>query len=100
MPEVARKGGHDTIATNHGCTSVTHTDKGSDDVIVNFIGVVRHWDLSMVHVVPSGDSCVSHAVPLTTCSTTVFANFKGIGRKGDSYQGHTVTSGSPDVFAG
>jgi len=43
---------------------------------------------------------VPHTVPLTTYSSTVYANGKNVGRKGDQYSGHTITSGSPDVFAG
>jgi len=39
-------------------------------------------------------------VPLTSFSSTVFVNGKGVGRQGDQYSGHTLTSGSGNVFAG
>lgn len=100
MPEVARKNGTDTVATNHGCDATTVTKEGSGDVFVNAIGAVRAGDLCEVHTIPDGPACVPHQVPLTKYSSTVFVNGKGIGRKGDEYSGHTVTSGSGNVFAG
>jgi uncharacterized Zn-binding protein involved in type VI secretion len=102
MPEVARKDGADTIATNHGCDSTTVTDEGSSDVFINSIGAVRAGDLTASHTVEVGDPpvCVPHTVPLSTFSSTVFVNGRGIGRKGDFYNGHQLTSGSPNVFAG
>jgi uncharacterized Zn-binding protein involved in type VI secretion len=100
MPEVTRKDGADTIATNHGCDAVTVTKEGSGDVFVNSIGAVRSGDLCEVHTIPAGPACVPHQVPLTIVSATVFVNNRGVGRKDDSYSGHTVTSGSSNVFAG
>lgn len=99
MPAVSRKDGTDTISTGHLCDTTTVTDQGSSDVIINGIGVVRLGDLNKVHDILLG-ICVPHAVPLTSVSTTVFANGKGIGRLGDSYSGEILTSGSPNVFAG
>lgn len=99
MPAVARKNGRDSISTNHGCDGITVTEQGSDNVIINSIGVVRLGDFNRVHLVPSG-ICVPHAVPLTAVSRTVFANGKGIGRVGDSYSGETLITGSSNVFAG
>ena len=100
MPAITRKGGSDTIATNHGCDSTTVTSEGSSDVFVNNIGAVRAGDLCEVHTVPSGPVCVPHVVSLTSFSSTVFVNNKGVGRLGDEYSGHTITSGSGNVFAG
>ncbi len=100
MPEVARKDGTDTVATNHGCDATTVTKQGSSDVFVNGIGAVRADDLCEVHTIPAGPACVPHQVPLTKYSSTVFVNGKGIGRLGDEYSGHTITSGSGDVYAG
>jgi len=100
MPAVARKSGTDTVSTGHGCDTTTVTDQGSSDVDVNSIGAVRAGDLCQVHLIPAGSSCVPHTVPLTSFSSTVFVNGKGIGRLGDAYSGHTVTSGSGNVFAG
>ena len=100
MPEVARKNGSDSVATNHGCDGTTVTKDGSGDVFVNGIGAVRAGDLTEVHTVPAGIACVPHQVPLTSFSSTVFVNGKGLGRLGDQYSGHTITSGSSNVFAG
>lgn len=100
MPEVARKSGTDSVATNHGCDATTVTKDGSGDVFVNGIGAVRAGDLCETHTIPSGRVCVPHQVALTKFSSSVFVNGKGVGRKGDEYAGHTVTSGSGNVFAG
>ena len=100
MPAITRKGGSDTIATNHGCDATTVTSEGSSDVFANSIGIVRAGDLCEVHTIPAGLACVPHVVSLTSFSTTVFVNGKGVGRLGDEYSGHTITSGSGNVFAG
>ena len=100
MPAVSRKSGTDSISTGHDCDATTVTDQGSSDVIVNSIGAVRAGDLCQVHLVKVGDSCVPHTVPLTSFSGSVFVNGKGVGRQGDQYSGHTLTSGSGNVFAG
>jgi uncharacterized Zn-binding protein involved in type VI secretion len=100
MPAVSRKSGTDSISTGHGCDATTVTDQGSSDVIVNSIGAVRAGDLCQVHLIPAGSSCVPHTVPLTSFSGSVFVNGKGVGRQGDQYSGHTLTSGSGNVFAG
>jgi hypothetical protein len=125
MPAVARKDSADTIATGHGCDATTTTLTGSGNVYVNSIGIVRRGDLSQVHnyevidsrlvespapdpvpedYVPSYyteyySTCVPHQVSLTSYSGNVFANDLNIGRLGDSYSGHTLSSGSPNVFA-
>jgi uncharacterized Zn-binding protein involved in type VI secretion len=100
MPAVSRKSGTDSISTGHGCDATTVTDQGSSDVRVNSIGAVRAGDLCQVHLIPAGSSCVPHTVPLTSYSGSVFVNSKGVGRQGDQYSGHTLTSGSGNVFAG
>ena len=100
MPAVSRKSGTDSISTGHDCDATTVTDQGSSDVIVNSIGAVRAGDLCQVHLIKVGNSCVPHTVPLTSFSGSVFVNGKGVGRLGDEYSGHTVTSGSGNVFAG
>ena len=100
MPNIARKNGVDSVATGHGCDTVTVTDDGSSSVFVNGIGAVRAGDLCQVHLILAGDSCVPHTVPLTSFSSSVFVNGRGVGRVGDEYVGHTITSGSSNVFAG
>lgn len=100
MPKVARKDGVDSINTNHGCDATTVTDEGSTKVFVEGIGVVRNGDKCAVHLLPSGKSCVPHQVSLTTYSSKVKADGKEVGRIGDSYNGHQITSGSDKVYAG
>jgi hypothetical protein len=125
MPAVSRKDSVDTIATGHGCDTTTTTLTGSGDVFANSIGVVRKGDLSQVHnyevivavevedppppepppeYVPTYSTvyvstCEPHQVSLTSYSGDVFANNLNIGRLGDNYSDHTLSSGSPNVFA-
>jgi uncharacterized Zn-binding protein involved in type VI secretion len=103
MPEVARKGGTDSVASPDGSgdkcksPSTSATDVGSDNVFVESVGVVREGDTMASH---NGPECTPHAPALSTFSGTVYANGKKIGRKGDSYSDHTITSGSSKVIAG
>lgn len=100
MPAVARKGGVDTVSTGHPCDGTTVTDEGSSDVFVNSSGIVRLGDLQQVHNILVGNSCVPHALTLSSCSSSVFVNARGAGRLGDSYGGEVLTSGSETVFFG
>ena len=72
----------------------------SPDVKVNGTGISRQGDVNTPHLYP-GDPCPTHAMPITTGSTTVFVNTKGCGRIGDGITACTsVQSGSENVFAG
>lgn len=96
MPAVSRIG--DTVATNHGCDGTTTMAQGSSDVLINGIGAVRQGDLDTVHRF-GGRGCSSrHEIPLSAGSSTVFVNGKPVGRVGDGSE--TLSSGSPNVFAG
>jgi uncharacterized Zn-binding protein involved in type VI secretion len=92
-------------ATRIGDADITHCSgmvraEGSPDVFVNGIPWSRQGDKNTVHKLP-GSPCPSHAVPITTGSTTVFVNGKGAGRIGDAITACTaVAAGSGDVFAG
>jgi uncharacterized Zn-binding protein involved in type VI secretion len=103
MPEIARKSGTDSVASPDGSgskcksPSTSATNVGSSNVFVEGVGVVREGDTMASH---PGPGCSPHAPALSTFSGTVFANNKKIGRKGDAYDGHTITSGSSKVFAG
>jgi hypothetical protein len=100
MPAVARKDGTDSVNTNHGCDPKTVTEEGSGDVFVNNIGIVRQRDKNKEHAF-GGKKCRDrHKAELTVCSTTVFANNRGVGRIGDKYGIESIASGSPNVFAG
>jgi uncharacterized Zn-binding protein involved in type VI secretion len=95
MPAVTRFGDADVAH----CSGMTRQGKSSD-VFINGIGVSRQGDVNTSHLLP-GAPCPSHSAAITTGSTTVFANGKGVGRIGDGISGCTsVAAGSPNVFAG
>lgn len=95
MPAVTRFGDADVAH----CSGMTREGKSSD-VFINGIGVSRQGDVNTSHLLP-GAPCPSHSAAITTGSTTVFANGKGVGRIGDGISGCTsVAAGSPNVFAG
>jgi len=99
MPAVTRFGdadvSHCSGMTREGC---------SPNVFVNGIAVSRQGDKNTSHLLPA-PICPSHAVAITTGSTTVFCNSDangnalGIGRVGDATC-TSVAEGSPNVFAG
>ena len=106
MPEVARKDGTDQVDTVHNsigsnCADKPKkiaTDKGSNTVFAEGVGVVRVRDAVQIHNIPG---CKPHAPPLTKGSSTVFADGKAIGRKGDEYAGkEKILSGAGSVIAG
>lgn len=101
MPPVARKEGKDSVSINHPtCQGSTATSAGSSDVFVNSIGVVRRDDAVESHTF-APPACPSHAPGLVSFSGSVFANGLNLGRLGDAYGcGATISSGSPNVFAG
>ena len=97
MPAVTRKGDADVVH----CTGMDRNGK-SDNVFANNIGVSRQDDHNTSHLKPPNvPPCPGHTAPITTGSTTVFANYKGIGRVGDPITACTsVAVGSDNVFAG
>jgi uncharacterized Zn-binding protein involved in type VI secretion len=104
MPAVARGDGTDSVFSLTGsgfqCLSPigTSTNECSGDVFCNAIGVVRAGDKVAPH--PAA-GCGPDTSGLTTFSSTVFVNGRGCGRLGDQYTpDNTITSGSPNVFAG
>lgn len=104
MPAVARAFGNDTVLSQTGsgvfCASplITATGVGNSTVFINGIMVVKIDDPVAVHPFLG---CGPDTSVLTTSSTTVFANGKGVGRIGDQYTSdNTITSGSPNVFCG
>lgn len=74
------------------------TNQCSTKVFVGGIGVVRKDDLVIPH---SKSGCVPDVSVLTTFSSKVFVEGKGLGRIGDKYTSdNIITSGSSFVFAG
>lgn len=113
MPAVARKSGVDEVASPDGtpgsdcednkkkcdAPSTQKTDEGSDNVFIMGIGVVREGDAMIPHPSPAC-GCGAHAPTLDIFSTRVYANGKRIGRVGDSYAGHTISTGASTVIDG
>lgn len=98
MPAVARIG--DSISTGHGCDGTTTLTGPSGNVFANSIGVERQGDPTVSHAVSGRGCSVSHVANVNVGSSVVFVNNKQIARIGDSADSGSVTSGSPNVFAG
>ena len=97
MPAVCRG---DSVDEDVPHCSTPKRDECSGDVFVNGTGVSRQDDKNTSHDVPPVP-CGTHAQPITTGSTEVFANGKGVGRVGDAITACTsVSTGSDTVFAG
>lgn len=102
MPAIARAEGRDSVlsATGTGkfCLSPIQTSTGASDsnVYINGSRAVRLGDPVAPHPFAG---CGNDGSTLTTCSGTVFANGRGIGRISDQYTGdNMIISGSPTVF--
>lgn len=98
MPAVARQ--NDSFKTGHGCSGTSQVTGPSTDVFANGLGVERRGDPSVVHSIRRGRKCKTHTVNIAGGSSTVFVNGRPIARVGDAIDSGSITSGSPDVFAG
>lgn len=69
-----------------GCASplMSATDQCSPDVFIDGKGIVRDGDAMASH---NQSGCVPEAPVLTTFSSKVKVNGKGVGRVGDNYAG-------------
>lgn len=104
MPPAARALGTDTVFSKTGTGKkcprprTTATGGGSGDTYFNGIPAVRQGDMVAPH--PAG-GCGPDVSSLTSYSSKVFVNGKGVGRIGDEYTGdNIITSGSTDIFCG
>lgn len=104
MAEAARGDGVDVVQSQTGsglnCAFplITATDECSPDVFVNGIGLVREGDRVAPHPFVG---CGPDESVLTTFSSTVYANGKRAGRKGDQYTpDNTIITGSTNTFIG
>ena len=96
MAAVARLG--DTC-TGHGCWPPRANVEASTTVFINGLGAHRQGDGWAPHTCPSIPE--THASVLAGGSTSVFVNGKPLGRIGDAVAcGSSVSTGSPNVFAG
>lgn len=104
----------DTVGNiSHGCTTTGEMDLVSSNVFANGLAVARNGDKTDLHDIPTQQldgydedgnpiysyPCLPHRGSLTASATTVYVNGKLIGRKDDSCDTGTVTTGSENVFA-
>ena len=74
MPAICRGSSVDSDVTH---CSAPKRDGLSSNVTVNGTGISRQGDNNTTHQLP-GSPCPTHAAPITTGSTTVFINGKGL----------------------
>ena len=100
MPAISRNG--DIVSTGHGCDSVTTLDGAntgsSAKVFMNGLAVCCVGDKTIVHTLPSGNSCVPHTEVIKSGSSTVFIGGKAVARIGDSCDAGVILSGSGNIF--
>ena len=95
MPAVCRIGDADVPH----CSGMVRAE-GSPTVYANYIKVSCQGDNNTGHLLPPPiPICGGHAAPIVSGSSTVFAEYKGVGRIGDATC-TAVAAGSPNVFAG
>ena len=99
MPKVTRIG--DSLSTGHGCDGTTTIADSNTDhtVTANSIPINVIGAPTVVHDIPSGDSCVPHTDVIHVGSPNVFINGIAVGRIGDSTDAGSMISGSPNVYA-
>lgn len=88
--------------SGHDCFPPRSSSSGSPNVFVNNLPAHRQGDSWLPHTcthpkIPHG----THGGALSSGSSTVFVNAKQLGRVGDPIScGSSVSSGSPNVYAG
>jgi uncharacterized Zn-binding protein involved in type VI secretion len=104
MPPAARGSGGDSVFSKTGsgrrCGRPvdTATAACSEDVFFNEKGAVRIKDAVAAH---PESGCGNDGSVLSSSSSSVFVNGKGVARIGDSYgDDNTITSGSSNIFIG
>jgi len=100
MSAIVRIG--DLLSTGHQCDgNTTLADSGQDGtVMANGKIIAVKGASTIVHKILSGDKCIPHTASLNSGSGSVFINHIQIGRVGDSADSGSMSSGSPNVFAG
>lgn len=102
MPAVSKKGNEvfspDGVGKSCARPVITSVDEVNvKEVYVNGILAV----VAGCQIAPHQKrGCVPDTSVLTTFSSTVFIDNKGVGRIGDNYGDNVIIEGSPDVFAG
>ena len=97
MPDIALGSGASVVASPDGtgdeCLSPTtqESDVCSSMVTIGGFGAVRAGDAMKSH---PGPGCGAHAPGLSSYSSLVTCEGRGVGRVGDNYSGHVITTGS------
>lgn len=95
MPAVCRVGDRDVTH----CSGMVRA-QGSPNVFVNGISVSNQGHFNTGHL-KTGIPCLPHKAAITTGSSSVFCNLRGMGRVNDPIAGCTrVAAGSSNVFCG
>jgi len=104
MPAIARGNARDSVfsltGTGRGCRAPVRTRTGPSlaTVTVGGFPVVTRGDMVGFHL---RAGCLPDVSLLSTSSSTVFVNGKGVGRIGDLYGfDNIITSGDSTVFIG
>ena len=96
MPAAARVG--DTIATGHGCDTVsTIAGPGNPRVMIEGQPAATVGDLSDPHTYGVPPFCISHTMPITTGCPKVWVGGKHIAMFGSQIDSGTVTGGASRV---
>ena len=99
---IARQG--DTVATGHGCDTVTTILEGESTVIVEGQPVAHRSSPLAPHTITNPaliPPCIPHPNQIVNVgSETVLVGGLGIARFGDSADQGTITSGARTVIAG
>lgn len=105
MPAVARANGTDSVLSPDGsgnkCRFPMNTTTGTatqSRVYADGILVCVEGDIVAPHPLPGCTTIDQQA--LSTFSSRVFVQGKGLGRIGDMYGNNTITSGSSRCFSG
>ncbi len=95
MSAAARVG--DTVATGHGCDSVSAiAGPGAPTVLINGTPAARVGDLTVPHTIGVPPFCVAHTSPILGASSVLISG-QPAAKVGDSVCSGTITGGSPNV---
>jgi uncharacterized Zn-binding protein involved in type VI secretion len=104
MPAIARANGVDRVLSRtglgKGCRApmTTSTGSGTSTVFAGGAQIVLQGDLVALHPF---SGCGPDLSSLSSFSSTVLVNGKGVGRIGDEYTSdNIITSGFPTIFVG
>ena len=91
----------DAVATGHGCDGTTTlAAPGQSTVYAEGLLWCRLGDVTVSHLVPSGEDCVAHVAAITGSSSSVYVEGVLCARKGDGCDAGSITGSAATVYAG